>query len=207
MEVPNRLKPENLGFIDQELEVIGQSTINNVKHCYSLRKKREKLTADSVNISIYDAHAARSLIEKSPLTYGQKGFTDALLYQFGKGYHGARAIGPGWWFEPFSLSMKEERLVGKRRHWFRLPNTRHGSYLVAPDRYDIQWIQRIYWTSQEIRRVTRLASCSPSKDLIKDLKVIRNQIYSLSPGNGERSLLMAKLFSDVHYCLRQCSRL
>jgi len=112
-----------------------------------------------------------------------------------------------WDVSPLPLSMKEERDIIKNRRWRKLNYVRLGDYKVAPSRYDLQWIQRIFWTSREIRSVTRFISLNPSVHYINDLRVIRNQLNSLSPGNGLRSDLQRKLFSDVYFCLRQCSRL
>jgi len=120
---------------------------------------------------------------------------------------GCGSFGAAWWFQPFPLSKKEERLIAKRGRWRRLPNTCFGEYLVSPTRYDLKWIQRIFWAVREIRRALRIVVSSPFGDFEKELKGIRNQIYSLSPGNGKRSVLQSKLFSDVYYCLRQNNRL
>jgi hypothetical protein len=112
-----------------------------------------------------------------------------------------------WDLSPVPLSMTEERNILKRRRWQKLKGIPFGDYKVAPERYDVQWIQRIFWAAREIRGVTRLISLCPSKHFINDLRQIRNLINSLSPGNGQVSDLQRKLTSDVYYCLRQCSRL
>jgi hypothetical protein len=112
-----------------------------------------------------------------------------------------------WDIEPLPLSKKEERQIIKRRRWCPLKSLRFGQYKVSPTRYDLQWIQRIYWTAREIRSFTRMISCWPSKVFIKDLKAVRNLIYSLSSGNGVETKLQRSLLSDVYFCLRQCSRL
>jgi len=112
-----------------------------------------------------------------------------------------------WDMDPLPLSMAEERQILKARRWRPLQGLRVGDYKVAPDRFDLQWIQRIYWTSREIRGVTRLISASPDPSLIGSLRRIRSHIHSLSPGNGKISALQRKLTSDVYYCLRQCNRL
>lgn len=122
-------------------------------------------------------------------------------------YQGRRPIGMAWWFHPFPLSKKEERMIGRRSRWQNLPLTHFGDYFVAPARYDLKWIQRIFWAAREIRSALRTISLSPSKFFIKDLMEIRNQINSLSPGNGKSSRLQCKLNSDVYFCLRQCNRL
>lgn len=112
--------------------------------------------------------------------------------------------GSGWWFQPFPLSQKEERLIVKRNRWNRLARTQFGDYFVAPSRYDLKWIQRIFWTIREIRGTIRAILSFPSINFEKELKEIRNQLHSLSPGNGKKSVILSKLTSDVFYCLRQC---
>jgi hypothetical protein len=114
--------------------------------------------------------------------------------------------GRAWFFEPFPLSKKEERFLIKRRHWRNIGEIQFGDYSVAPSRYDLKWIQRIFWAAREIRSLVRTISL-PSALFIKDLLKVRNLLYSLSPGNGKKSKLLNKLTSDVYYCLRQCNRL
>jgi len=115
--------------------------------------------------------------------------------------------GQAWQFKPFPLSKGEERLIIKKRQWRKLDYTSYGDYSVAPGRYDLKWIQRIFWAAREVRSAVRTAVPFFSRHLVGDLLKIRNLIYSLSPGNGRRSELQSKLFSDVYFCLRQCKRL
>jgi hypothetical protein len=110
-----------------------------------------------------------------------------------------------WDIDPLPLSREEERLIIKSRQWRKLNDLHYGEYSVSPCRYDLQWVQRIYWTSYEIKHVLQFISRNPNGNLINDLLGIRNQIYSLSPGYGRKSNLQRKLFSDVFYCLRQCA--
>jgi hypothetical protein len=126
----------------------------------------------------------------------------------GRKPHLGRTIGPAWWLQPLPLAQHEERYILKGRRWRAFKGTQFGDYRVAPDRYDLKWIQRIFWAGRQIRGVIRfiLSNTSPCQFLTQ-LKCIRNQIYSLSPGNGQTSDFQRKLLSDVYYCLRQCKRL
>jgi hypothetical protein len=112
-----------------------------------------------------------------------------------------------WDINPLPLSSKEERDIIRRRRWRNVEGLQFGEYKVSPSRYDLQWIQRIYWTSREIRGITRLILRFPQYCYSSILKEVLSDIHSLSPGNGQTSSLQRKLRSDVYYCLRQCNRL
>jgi hypothetical protein len=122
--------------------------------------------------------------------------------------HLGRTIGPAWWLQPLPLAQREERHISTTRRWRGYKGMLFGDYKVAPDRYDLKWIQRIFWAGRQIRGVTRfiLSNTSPCQ-FLAELKCVRNQIYSLSPGNGQTSDFQRKLLSDVYFCLRQCNRL
>jgi hypothetical protein len=194
MALPSRLQAimshsEYNSLIDRESEILRRSGTESIIRCPSVSEdswETDQSETDSSSTSSTDENLRSTSSEKQKHT---------------------NPIGIAWAFEPFALSVKEERFIIKSRHWRPLNDTFFGDYYVAPARYDIKWIQRIFWMSREIRSVLRIISLYPHRFFIKELMKIRNQIYSMSPGNGKRSSLQCKLFSDVYYCLRQCSRL
>jgi hypothetical protein len=161
------------------------------------------------------------------LTTGKAGDSPTLITNEAGGFHSAPTLsrtgsdkapvsirnckrhrsstGKAWCFEPFPLSQREEKLVIKTRHW-RDFNLRSGDYNVAPTRYDLKWIQRIFWAGREIRSALR-AGLPYLKFIKNELLDIRKHIYLLGNGSEKKTYFQRKLFSDVYYCLRQCNRL
>jgi hypothetical protein len=116
-----------------------------------------------------------------------------------------KSIGPFWELNPCPLSKKEERKISQNQRFSQrfLP---FGPYKVAPNRYDLQNFQRIFWIGREIRQLLIVISLSSTKQSFNDsLLFVRNQIFLLGNGSGKLTAFQRKLFASVYFCLRQCS--